>query len=283
MTTSQEYERMPEGLTFLPDGALQAKLAEFALAGPDKLHFVFDFDRTLTVAHLGTAEDITSWHILREHLPEAGKQVYQQLFEKYRALEIAGSMTETDAAVWWTSTLDLFVEYRLDLKAVEQDFLDRASIRSGATELFQLCQTHNIPTVIMSAGIRDVIDIWDKLYMINPSLVISTALELDAEGRIVGWHRDTLVHALNKAETSHPELSAIRGERPMAILVGDGMNDVDMASGDANVLRVRIFDPRPNEVVDIALERAKTFAKFDAMIENGSMVPLLELTRTIIG
>lgn len=261
---------------------LQAKIADFIGATASGVHFVFDFDRTLTVRNLETHEDVTTWHILREHLPEVGKKQYQDLFEKYRVLEINGTMTQSDAAEGWSSILDLFVEHRLDLAAVEQDFLDRATIRPGTAELFQLCRDNDIPTIVMSAGIRDVIEMWGRSYGVSPSLLLSTALILDEAGLVIGWHRDTLIHVLNKSETSHPELESIRNSRPKAILVGDSMNDADMASGENDVLRIRILDPRPDEVISIDTERLKTFTVFDAMIESGNLTPLLELTKSII-
>jgi len=273
---------IPEGLIAGNHESLQAKIAEFIGATASGVHFVFDFDRTLTVRDPQTHEDITTWHILREHLPEDGKKQYQDLFEKYRVLEIDGTMTELDAAEWWSSILDLFVEHKLDLAAVEQDFLDRASIRPGTAELFQLCKDNDIPTIVMSAGIRDVIEMWDKSYGVSPSLILSTALILDEAGIVIGWHRDTLIHVLNKSETNHPELESIRSTRPKAILVGDSMNDSDMAIGNTHVLRIRIFDPRPDEIGDIDKERSKTFTKFDSMIESGSLTPLLELTKLIV-
>ena len=94
---------------------------------------------------------------------------------------------------------------------------------------------------------------------------------------IISWERDTLVHTLNKSEVDHPELNKIRSERPLAIVFGDGIGDADMALGDADVLRVRIYDPRPDEAGDIEAERTRTFERFDMMIESGTLEPLVEL------
>ena len=275
-------EHIPEGLVAGDTAQLQTKIADFIGAAASGVHMVFDFDRTLTIRNAETQDDITTWHILREHLPEVAKQQYQNLYEKYRVLEIEDTMTVDDAAEWWSAILDLFVENKLDLGLVEQDFLARASIRPAVAELFSLCEASNIPTIVMSAGIRDVIDIWNKTYSVNPSLVLSTALKLDDDNKITGWYKDTLIHVLNKSEADHPELNAIRLDRPKAIIVGDSINDADMALGDCDVLRVRILDPRPDEVVDKNSERQKTFKRFDALIESGSMKPLVDLIQMII-
>jgi HAD superfamily phosphoserine phosphatase-like hydrolase len=171
--------------------------------------------------------------------------------------------------------------FAFEAKIVENDFLNKASIRPGVAELFKFCAEHHIPTVILSAGIRDVIEIWCRRYKIESSLIISTALILDATGKIVGWEEDTLVHVLNKSEATHAELVAIRSERPKTFLVGDSVDDAAMASGDRDVVRVRILDPREDEVTG-EKEVQRTFEKFDAFIQSGSLRPILKLVELVI-
>lgn len=190
----------PEGIIYGDESALEQKLGDFIMAGSTGLHIIYDFDRTLTVRKPDVDDDITTWNILRDHLPPTAQAEYKALYDKYRALEIAETMTEADAAEWWTAILDLFVQNRINLQEVEADFLHRASVRPGTQELFGMCDANTIPTVIMSAGIRDVIDVWGKAYGIKPTLTIATALRLDEAGRIIGWEENTLVHALNKNE-----------------------------------------------------------------------------------
>jgi len=281
MTEIHEQLVIPDELIVANSTNFEEKLAEFAAVGAAGLHAIFDFDRTLTVKKPGSQDEVTTWHILREHLPEGGQVEYQKLFEKYRALEISGEMSQDDAVEWWSSILNLFVEYEIDLSAVEETFLDRASIRPGTAELFQLFADSGIPTIILSAGIREVIDIWCRKYGIKPSLVLSTALTLDSENKISGWQRDTLIHVLNKSESTHPELSAIRARRPKALLVGDSLDDASMAAGEKDVIRVRILDPRADETATEQEER-KTFEKFDALIRTGSLRPLEKLVEIII-
>lgn len=272
---------VPAGIVVADRANFQAKAAEFAAASAPGLHVIFDFDRTLTVKRPGTQDEVTTWHILREHLPEDGQVRYQRLFEKYRALELSGKMTQQDAVDWWSAILNLFVEYKIDLTAVEETFLERASIRPGTVELFEFLAAHDIPTVILSAGIREVIDIWCRKYGIEPSLVVSTALDLDSDNKIVGWQKNTLVHVLNKSETTHPELAAIRAARPKALLIGDSLDDATMAAGERDILRVRILDPRADEI-DMEHEVSRTFEKFDALIKTGSLQPLGKLTELIV-
>jgi HAD superfamily phosphoserine phosphatase-like hydrolase len=278
MTNSLE---IPEELVVDDLPAFTAKVADFRQAGSAGMHVIFDFDRTLTVKRPGSDDEVTTWHILQEHLPEPGRRQYQKLFKKYRALEQSGDMTSQDAITWWSSILDLFVEHSIDLSVVEDDFLNRASIRPGAADLFKLCADNGIPAVILSAGIREVIDIWCRKYNIQPSLVISTALVLDDNNKVIGWQKETLVHVLNKSEANHPELLDIRSRRPHTLVVGDGLDDAAMASGEQGIMRIRVLDPRADEL-DSTAEQRKTLERFDALIRSGSLQPLHELlTQTV--
>lgn len=272
---------LPNELEVSNLSAFEAKMANFTQVGANGVHVIFDFDRTLTIKKPGADDEVTTWHILGEHLPPEGKVEYKELFQKYRGIELSGELTNETAVEWWSASFELYIKYGINLPNVEHDFLNKASIRPGVAELFKLCASHKMPTVILSAGIRDVIEIWCCRYNIEPSLIISTALIMDDTGNITGWGKDTLVHVLNKSEATHAELVNIRKDRPKTFLVGDSMDDAAMASGDGDIIRVRILDPREDEAIS-EQEIQKTFEKFDALIRSGSMRPFLELVELVI-
>jgi len=272
---------IPDEFVYNNTAALEAKLAGFKKAGIDQLQVVLDFDRTLTVGKSKNYYDSTSWGILRSHLPAEDTTRVDEIKRKYRALEEAGTLTAEEAVEWWTSSLDIMVEGRLDMTAVENDFMSKSTIRSGTRELFAVCEKYNVPTIIMSAGVREVIEIWCKAYDIHPTMILSTDLQLDDARRVIGWDPATLVHTLNKQEIGHPELSRIRQERSHTILVGDSIHDYTMAAGDDTVLRVRIVDPQPDNPSFQVNERPKTFELFDISIEHGSLAELAGVIQTI--
>ena len=273
---------IPDGLLCGDDRAALAKTELFQRAGAGLLHLVLDFDCTLTISRPGSNEDVTTWRILNDHLPEHAQGVYHELFARYRVLEKNGTLQEDQAITWWSSMLDLFVEHRLDVADVERGFLSKATIRPGTKELFELCARHGIPTIILSAGIRDVIELWARAYDIQPTIILSTSLELDAQRRVCGWNKSSLVHTLNKKEIGHPELTRIRDTRRHAILIGDSLTDADMAEGTDGVFRIRIHDPRADEARDQQIIRKQTFTLFDAMIESGSLQPVEQLVQQIV-
>ena len=267
---------VPEGLIVADISKFTNKINSFRTLGANNLHAILDFDRTLTVKRPGSNDEVTTWHIMNEHLPAAAQAQYQQYFTKYRALEVAGKMTNEHAVEWWTAILDLFVDNHISLTAVERTFLEKASIRPATNELYDLLNSYKIPSTILSAGIRDIIDIWSARYGIHPTLTLSTKFEVDSNGIVVGWDKTSLVHVLNKHETGHPELTTIKSARPNTLVIVDSLDDAAMATGDDTVIRVRILDRRSDDP-ELATEMARTFELFDALITTGSMEPLCAL------
>ncbi|HEV2403625.1 MAG TPA: DNA polymerase III subunit gamma/tau [Candidatus Saccharimonadales bacterium] len=166
----------------------------------------------------------------------------------------------------------------MNLFDVERKFVSRASIRPGVAELFELCQKHNIPTAILSAGVTNIIDIWCQHFGIHPDIVLSTHLGLTDEGHIAGWGQESMIHVLNKRERGHGELSVLREQRPNIIL-GGGLDDADMVQG-SSILRTRVYDPRPDEKDSEAAQLA-TLQRFDLMLAGGSLQPLVDLIRLL--
>ncbi len=269
---------IPTGIIYAEHSVITHKLLDFRRVGADQLQLILDFDRTLTEKH---KQDSVSWQLMRNHLPPDGQIEAQKVFDHYRAIELAEKLTVEDAVAWWSASMSIITKYQLDLTAVEQDFLARSTLRPGTKELFTLCAAHNIPTIIMSAGIKDVIDIWCKTYDIHPTIILSTSLRLDADNHVIGWDESSMVHTLNKKEIGHPELSKIRSERSHTILIGDSIHDFDMAEGTDDVFRIRIIDA-PEGEEDSKDVRAKSLQLFDAVIEDGTLYPLTALIESIV-
>jgi len=143
--------------------------------------------------------------------------------------------------------------------------------------MFDLAEAHNIPTVILSAGVKDIIELWAKTYGINPSVILATDLIIGRGHRVVGWDESTLVHTLNKKEKGHSELSKLRLNRPYSILLGDAESDAAMVEGKDTVLRILMHNPRSDE--DSSADLPKNF---DLVCTTGDLTALIQLLRQIV-
>jgi phosphoserine phosphatase len=263
---------------FLRDPAqTPQKLRTFKHASTSKLFYVFDFDRTLTTSK-HTGEDITTWYILHGVLPEIGQQEMHTLREIYQPAEIAGSLSEQDALTWWNTALNLYVKHPVYMDDIKQA-AKKVQLRDGTIQLFKECEALGVPTVILSAGVSDVITAIVGARNIKPSLILSTKFVLAEDGRILGWDRGSMIHILNKREQGSTELSQIHAARPYTILVGDSLQDADMVEGDERVLRIRICDLKhPDEPTRQAYLTQSFAAGFDMVLEE-DMQPLAELNQ----
>jgi len=256
------------------------KLNKIINEGKDKLHLLADFDRTLTTGKDKTGRDVTSWNILTKLLPPKAFTKQQRLYEKYRPLEASGKMSSEIATSWANQVLKIIVESEINFLRIEKGFSQKTSIRPHAKRILDICNALEIPTVILSAGIKDVIDLWLKTYQISPTLVLATKLITDKNGKIINWNKN-IVHVKNKKEHGHEELTKIKKQRPNIILIGDAIEDADMAEGEENVLRIRVFNPREDEEFNQEDFVKNTFEKYDLMIENGTLEPVLQILEQI--
>jgi len=271
---------MQKNLIFGDDRAAAEKITRIKKEGKDKIHAVLDFDRTLTPSCNQKGEDVSTWKLLNKRLPAKAGATVAALYEKYRPLEISGKMTSADALAWWSSVLNLYTDRNLKWLDLAIEVEETIPIRPGAKNFFDICGRKNIPTVIISAGIKDVIELWCQKFEINPTRILSTNLHFDAEGYVCGWDRDSLIHNFNKREKGHNEIGALRQARPNTILVGDNIEDAAMAAGDENVLRVFIEDPRAGEPREDNFY-GRIFEKFDIIIQGGTLLPLADIVDSI--
>jgi len=250
------------------------KMELIAKEGAERLHFLLDFDRTLTPSDNGSSQDASTWGLLESHLREDMVAEIKGLYKKYRPLEIQNKMTAQDAVEWWEASLEVHKKNGTKWSDIALDVDKKMAIRPYVKEFFSACGEKNIPAVIISAGIRDVIELWFQKFDIRPAGLLSTNLFFDEKGRMNGWEKDSLVHTLNKNEMAHRELKEIMECRPNIILMGDTMDDASMAAGEENVLRIIIDDPRKDETRDGSFYDS-AFQKFDLIIKGKSWEPLM--------
>ncbi len=229
-----------DGLWLRDEQTVTHKLKRFAAAGPHRIYFLFDFDRTLTTSKF-TGDNTTTWQIMHGLLPDEGQKVSKELRTKYLLMEAAGELSLQDSHVWSSSLLDLHAVHGTSRHAMVRA-AKAIRLREGSQKLFQACERVGIPTVILSAGIRDVIEEIMAAQKIYPTELLSVRLQFSQDGRVNGWDKNTLVLTHNKNETIKQHLAHIYNERDLVVLVGDTIEDARMVDGTDNVLRIRVCD-----------------------------------------
>lgn len=251
------------------------KLNYFRRKGKNKVFFIFDFDRTLTKGVDSKGKNISTWEILRKHLPKKAQIEYQQFYRKYRPLEINNRLTKREANIWWKKILNLFKINKLNLLEVTRDIRNKMPARPCVKELFGLCEKDNIPTIIVSAGIKNAIEIWCQKSKIRPTSIIATNLIFSRKGEIIGWQRDSLVHNLNKKEKAQKAIKRIKHKGPNIILIGDSLDDTKIIRDGKKVLKIIVCDEiRP-------ISGRKFIKKFDLVIKDGTLQPVVRILKLL--
>ncbi len=278
-TTVFDTSKYPDLLYGDSTNAYQ-KLHRFRAAGARSLHVVADWDNTLTIKKAAGIEGLT-WAILKRHMTPANQNTHRLLYEQYHPKEKTGTMTEAEAVAWQVAALHLLIG--LPIAPIEHDAIALVKLRKGTRALFDLCKQHDIPTVIKSAGVRQVINTVCSNYGLEPSLTHATKL-LVTDGVISGWDEKTLTHAINKERFNHltkPDTA----HNPHIILLGDDLQDARMVAGEHNVLRIRTGGGRLAHNDSDAWQQylqASYAVGYDLVIESDSLSVVSELISWIL-
>ncbi|HEV7454269.1 MAG TPA: HAD-IB family phosphatase [Candidatus Saccharimonadales bacterium] len=261
----------PQNLILSDPVKVTEKLRYFAQAGPERIYYLFDFDRTLTTSK-HTGDNTTTWQILHGLLSEEGRKISDAVRDKYLKMEDEGRLTQEDAHTFSTTLLDLHATHGTNRRDMEQA-ATQVRLRDGSEALFAACEAARIPTVILSAGIRDIIELIARENNIHPTLLLSIKLQFDDDGRIIGWDKDSMILTNNKNENVKQWVSHIASARPLTVLIGDTLEDAKMVEGEKDVLRIRVCDCAAS---DDYLQKSWA-AGYDIVIEE-DLEPLVGLT-----
>lgn len=246
------------------------KITSFQRQGRGKIHIILDFDKTLVRGKDENGRRITVWDAIEQFVPRKQQLESIEKYEKYRAFELKQKLSVAQAIEWWGWNLDLF-------KGLKASRIEEASrllqTRPFVREFFNICREKNIPTIIISASIKNVIKSWCRREKIQPTIVLSTELSIFNK-KITGWKKNSLIHSLNKKEKGHREIKKIKAARPKTILIGDSLDDVPMVGGSDNVIRIAIYDPRQSNDNNELNEFVK---RFDLVFVGDSFRPIIKI------
>jgi len=190
---------------------------------------------------------------LRQENPEFDAK-RRQLFEYYHPLEFSPTIPIEEKTrlmeEWWGKTHALLIEGGLTYDAIKQSVANASiAFREGVAELFEFLEERDIPVLIFSAGLADIIEevLRQKLHRSFKNVkIVSNRMIFDSDGRLVSFKGKT-IHSLNKNEHAldmaaplHDRLGDINGStddnasvkrRTNVLLLGDHIGDLGMSDG----------------------------------------------------
>lgn len=242
----------------------------------DRLQVVSDFDMTLTKFKDRDDSLCDSTYRALELsplLPEDYRAAVAQLKEFYYAIEIDPVMTIEEKVPhmvdWYTKSHDHLIKNQMQREWIAQMVKDsRIVFRDGCNWLFQQLHKCQVPLLIFSAGIGDILieALQRRAVYCDNMKVVSNFMDFDDKGLLVGF-KGELLHVFNKNENAVHNSSYFSdlSHRDNIILMGDSIGDLRMADGAAkcsNVLRIGFL----NDKID---ERLQTYLDaFDIVLVN---------------
>ena len=165
-------------------------------AGPDKVHVLSDFDKTLTTAYVDGKKIPSVISILRErdYISEEYAKKARELFNTYHPIETDPSFLVEEKKEkmneWWREHFKLLLNSNLNKKhIIEIVESDRVKLRKEVRVFLRLLKDNDIPIVILSsAGLGN-----ESIYLVlkkNDALfsnieIVSNEFEWDNEGNAI--------------------------------------------------------------------------------------------------
>lgn len=232
--------------------------------GPEKLHILADFDRTLTHDSLEGRRKTSLIAILREedYLTPDYPAKSLALRDKYMPMEFDLSIPLADRKKamdeWWTKMFDLLRDSKLNLKDLEKVVSSgKIQLREGVEDFVKYLHGKEVPFVIMSAsGIgEEVIEMFlnKRGLFFENVFIVANSFEWDDSGFMLKA-REPFIHSYNKDETAIHQFPAYEKikNRKNILLIGDHPGDAGMSDGfpAEKILKVGFLNENTKENLD---------------------------------
>ncbi|KAL3051519.1 hypothetical protein OYC64_001714 [Pagothenia borchgrevinki] len=229
-------------------------------AGAGRLQVISDFDMTLTrFAHNGkrvpTTHNILGHRLLIDE--DCSKKI-RELLNTYYPIEIDAGRTAEDKlplmVEWWTQVHELLIQQRIRKDLLAQAVKESsAMLREGYKVFFDRLTEQQVPLLIFSAGVGDVLEeVIRQNNVFHPNVhIISNYMDFDQTG-VLRAFKGQLIHTFNKREGALSHASGLRvlQGRPNVLLLGDSLGDLTMADGVSehqNILTIGFLNDQMDE------------------------------------
>lgn len=220
-------------------------LSQLVKGGAAQLQVISDFDQTLTRVHKDGVKCATTYGIIEQSpfITEDYRYQTSLLFNHYHPIENDPNLSKTEKIPhmieWYTKSMNLMPDSGIsEDKLVEMVELSNVCLRDGCTSVFECLQEHNVPLLIFSAGIGDVlIKVLERQKLLLPNMkIIANFMQFDEKKKLVGFKGD-MIHTFNKNQSSIENCDYFDTLkcRSNIILFGDSLGDLEMSEGAENV------------------------------------------------
>ncbi|XP_059494823.1 cytosolic 5'-nucleotidase 3-like isoform X1 [Stegostoma tigrinum] len=243
--------------------------------GASKLQIITDFDMTLTRFAKNSKKRTTCYSVINEStlISDECKLKLRDLLNFYYPIEIDPSRSTEEKLPlmieWWTKVHELLVEEKIEksklAKTVRESDIE---LRDGFRVFFDELHKHNIPVLIFSAGVGDVLEEIIRQFDVyhRNITVVSNFMDFDESGVLKGF-KGEIIHVYNKREGAlhnSKHFEQLEGHSNI-ILLGDSLGDLNMADGvqkQESILKIGFLNDKVDQLLN------KYLALYDIVLVN---------------
>lgn len=240
------------------------KIAALINGGKDSLQIISDFDMTLSRYSYNNKRCPSCHGVL-----ETSSDLFpREIMDKLKALKDRFYPLETDPTLtikekiplmiqWWEGNHKIMEESGISYDGIRNAVsTSGAMMRDGHEEFFKDLNDMDIPLLIFSAGLGDVLnEIIRQRSNFYPNMkVVANFMKFDEKGVMCGF-QGNLIHTFNKNESALENSTYFErvASRKNVILLGDSMGDLRMADGLKDIdtcLRIGYLNAKVDEWLD---------------------------------
>ncbi len=228
------------------------KLNELNSISTDDLYILTDFDGTISKGNSDSswASIFKSSKVSKEFVDECIR-----IFKYYHKFEIDETLSFEEKIPimneWYKKNLETLINFGITEEMINYAANNERimTFRDGAVEFLKAMNDKDIPIIIISAGVGNIIEQFLIKNNCNyPNIYIcSNFLEYE-NGIVKGVRDNNLIHPLNKNEVVLPEniKNKILG-RNYILLLGNSVLDINMLGTNKDVYKLGFLDELVNE------------------------------------
>ncbi|XP_065655342.1 7-methylguanosine phosphate-specific 5'-nucleotidase A isoform X1 [Hydra vulgaris] len=258
------------------------KIKRFFEDGGNKLQVLSDFDRTLSKHFVEGEKGFTSFGVVEhsQYFPTYVKKQLLSLHEKYHPIEMSTTITE-EAKIpymvdWWAEAFMLAVNAGVQKRQIPDMVRNsRVVLRDGADQFFHLLHEKNIPLLIVSAGLGDIINevMLQQAELTRNISITANFYTFNSEGLATGLRGNEMIHSFNKNQhlKQRTDYFEKHKDRTNLIVMGDTLGDPSMADGifpSENVLKIGFLNEKTEESLNAYLEVYDVVLTNDANLDR---------------
>jgi len=211
------------------------------------VYILADFDGTITEDNSDS-----SWASIFKN-PKVTKDFVDEcirVFSHYHKFEIDESLLVQEKmsimSEWYRKNIETLINFGITEEIINYAANNESimAFRDGALEFLKQMNKKNIPIIIISAGVGNIIEQFLIRNNCNyPNIhICSNFLEYNV-GVVSGVRNNNLIHPLNKNEISlSSDIKKIISRRENIIILGNNITDVNMVSSNKSVYKIGFLD-----------------------------------------